>query len=1033
MKSAEKKRKKDINNLAEPKAPQFPQAKLSGAGGSAAQKSRSTFSHDSAALALDRGLSTEQVKARIKAGHSNSNFEEHTKSKFQIYKDNIFTLFNLVNLLIAMMVVYAALEDSSYWKNIMFTGVVISNTAMSIYQELKAKKTLDRLQILTMPDAEVLRDGRLQKIPADKIVRDDIVRLSRGKELSCDGIIVKAKDLNIDEAVLTGESLAQRKEKGDKVKAGTVVTAGEGYMQVQRLARESEAARITAEAKRIKRDNSGIKNDLSKIIAVITLFLFPIAFAMIVPKLAAGKIPVAEILVSTGAALIGMLPEGLYLMTSLAMLAGVRRLLKKKALCQSLSALEGLARIDTLCLDKTGTLTTGEMRVEEVLDLQETSGQLGLEPGVDLLQDAPHDPVALLQDEPRAPVDLLQDSPYGPVDLLQDEPYALVDRDRLQRPGEIKPALQNKRREALEEILYLLVEEEHDKNETGLAVAEYFAESGRAKAVTGIKDYRAFSSELKSTAILLDDGKIYSFGAPTFLIKDLKNEYPEIDSLIKSKAAAGYRVLMLCSEAAKGEKIKDNQGENKRRPELLIVIADIIRKEAAASLKYFQDEDVEIKIISGDDPLTAAGVAKRCGLNVEYLDFSQDYQAAEIIKGKSKKKVHKFKFNLSRSNRRRKSFKRRKRKLRKRKQRMQRRLKLRKRRLAAEKKIKERRLGYKFKKYPRLYAFMQKVKGGKTPKFLIPLRRLIQKLRDRDSEYYDEEQMLERFKALSESEDLPAKYLLVNDYNVFGRVKPEEKKLIVESLKAAGKKPAMIGDGVNDVPALKAADCSVAMLSGSDAAGNVADIVLLDNNFASLLDALAEGRRIINNIERVAELFLVKTIYSLLLSLFYVFSNGIYPLAPVQLTLVSNLTVGIPAFFLALPQNKRRIEGSFLKKVVFKALPSGIAASAVIILLEIMPLSRNERSTAALLLLLTVGFTTLVYGMQPVKLWKKLLFAACLSGAVAALVYLPSLVEAEALNLHFLLACLPFMALAIALIQLLRRTVEKYVLKIKPN
>jgi len=662
---------------------------------------------------LENGLTNEQVKKRIKEKLVNYDTSPPTKSIRRILFENFFTLFNLLNLVFAISIFCV----KSY-KNMLFLLIVIINTAISTIQEIHSKRVVDKLSIMTSNRAKVIRDGKKKDININELVLDDLFELSTGNQVVTDSI-VKSGTVLVNESCITGEPDSITKKTGDMILSGSYIVSGKCIAQVEHIGNDNYTAQISSGAKIITKTKSEIMSSLNKIIKFLTFAIVPIGAGLFFSQLYLDGITLSDAVVQTVAALIGMIPEGLVLLTSTVLAVSVTRLSKSKVLVQDLYCIETLARVDTLCLDKTGTLTEGCMEIKDFI----------------------------------------------PVNCEKKE---------------------------MKNILANIAKFSEDENATIMALKNKFSNPSK-KFIPNKKV--AFSSETKWSGINFKELGSYVIGAPEFVLKRRFSNYKkQIDYYSKN-----YRVLVLAHS-------KYCFNKNNDLPQALeligfVLILDKIRKEASTTIKYFENQRVNIKIISGDNPITVSKIAKRVGIknSEKYFDMS----------------------------------------------------------------------------------------------------------------------------TLDENSDI--KDIAIN-YSIFGRVSPTQKKDLIKALQESGRTVAMTGDGVNDVLALKESDCSIAMANGSDATKNISKLVLLDSNFASMPKIVAEGRRTINNIQRSASLFLVKTIYSSLLALMFLFMREEYPFIPIQLSLISLVTIGIPSFMLALEPNKERIKGNFLKNVISKALPTGLTA-----------------------------------------------------------------------------------------------------------
>ncbi len=660
------------------------------------------------------GLTDEQVNERVDDGFVNYDSSLPTKSVKQILFENFFTLFNFLNLIFA----FAIFAVGSY-RNMLFLLIVVINTAISTIQEVHSKRVIDKLSIMSSTKAKVIRNGNKIQIDVNDIVLDDLVEFSTGSQVMTDSII-RSGTVLVNESCITGESDSITKNPGDMVLSGSFVISGKCIAQVEHIGNDNYTAQISNGAKLIKKTKSEIMTSLNKIIRFLTFAIVPIGIALFYSQLHLDGATFNEAVVQTVAALIGMIPEGLVLLTSTVLAVSVTRLSKSKVLVQDLYCIETLARVDTLCLDKTGTLTEGSMEVKDYFSI-------------------------------------------------------------------------NKNKKDMENILANIAKFSEDENATIMAIKDKF-NNMIAEEFTPNKKV-AFSSETKWSGINFKDVGTYVIGAPEFVLREDFEKYK--DKI--EKYSKDYRVLILVHS-------ESNFNDKNNLPQNIevigfVLILDKIRKEASNTIKYFYRQNVDIKIISGDNPITVSKIARRVGIknSEKYFDMSK---------------------------------------------------------LDDNTKIKD----------------------------------------------------------------------IALNYCIFGRVSPIQKKELIKTLQENGKTVAMTGDGVNDVLALKEADCSIAMANGSDATKNISKLVLLDSNFSSMPKIVAEGRRTINNIQRSASLFLVKTIYSSLLALIFLFMKEDYPFVPIQLSLISVVTIGIPSFMLALEPNRERIKGNFLQNIVSKALPTGLTA-----------------------------------------------------------------------------------------------------------
>lgn len=693
----------------------------------------------------EAGLNAAQAEARRREGLINTDSSVHTKSYIRILSDNLLTLFNIINVILACAILWVGA-----YKNAAFIGVVVCNVIIGIVQEIRAKRVVDKLAFITQSKAHAVRDGDVTELPVDEIVLDDILILENGSQIAADCIVVTG-ECEVNESFVTGESDPVFKKRGDILLAGSFVVSGSCRARVDKVSDGCYISRISSGAKYIKKDVSQIIRGLKKIIKIISVIIVP-AGALIFLKDYHFVGNIRDAVIGTAAALIGMIPQGLMLLTSSALALGIIKLSKKKVLVQDLYCIEMLARVDTLCLDKTGTITEGRMEVSDIITLRE---------GFDIGK-----------------------------------------------------------------ALASLIHATGDTNATASAIAEHCVENDFYASDSAVP----FSSKNKWSAANFTHEGCFVMGAYEFLFVDGSGG-------IADKIAVygkDYRIVVL---AHSKEKATSDALPDGLIPVAIVLLRDRIRPNADKILEYFYSQGVDIKIISGDSPVTVSSIAKSVGVTNgdRYIDCSRLSDEDEIAE-------------------------------------------------AAEK------------------------------------------------------------------------------YTVFGRVTPEIKKALVLALKKRGRTVAMTGDGVNDVLALKESDCSIAMASGSDAARSVSNLVLLDSSFDPLPSVIDEGRRSVNNIQRSASLFLVKTIYSVLLSIIILAIPGMrYPFEPIQLTLIGFVSIGFPSFVLAFAPNKGRISGSFFENIIIKAFPGALVIVADLVLLMLlrrpMQLGHAEFSTLAVVI---TGFTAII-------------------------------------------------------------------------
>lgn len=704
------------------------------------------------------GLTTEEVNQRIKDGKVNIADNDASKTVSQIIRSNVFTYFNFIFAIIA-----AALIVVGEFKQLTFLIVIFANTMIGIIQELNSKRTLDKLSLLNSQKSAVIRNGQEQVIETADIVLDDILVIGSGNQISVDCELLYGS-VKVNESLITGEADEIIKNPGDKLVSGSFAVSGKCCCIATAVGEDSFASKMTADAKKMnKQKRKGMMLSLSRLVLVIGIAIIPLAGLMIYNNFTVHQSSLRDSVVTTAGALLGMIPEGLYLLTSIALAVSVIRLAKKNTLVHELGCIESLARVDVLCVDKTGTITEPSMNVKSVVAL-----------------------------------DL--DMSDGEINSVFSRLVGNLDAD----------------------------------NDTMRALYDYFSPNEVDDAISTVP----FNSALKYSAASFDDGN-FVIGAPEFILSERFFEYK---STVDEYTKTGSRVLMLAAYC--GELDAKPLISELVFPIALVMLSNKVRENAKETFEFFNKNDVQIKVISGDDPRTASAAAIEAGI----------YDADNYISAATLKT---------------------------------------------------------------------------------------------DEEIYD----------------------AVDKYTVFGRVTPIQKRTIVQALKSKKHTVAMTGDGVNDILALKEADCSVAMASGSEVASQVSDLVLLDSDFSSMPDVVMEGRRVINNIERSASLFLVKNIFSFILALVSILALFTYPLSPNNLTLVSALTIGLPGFVLSLAPNTERVHGNFMKNVLYRAAPAAFTDLFCVIMVVafrgIYNIPNNEASTMCTILLGTVGIIMLCYVCRP--------------------------------------------------------------------
>ena len=730
---------------------------------------------------INIGLTTSEIENRRLKGFINVTDSDDTKSYKQIFKDNLFTLFNFINVILGILI----FTTGSY-KNMLFLGVMFSNIIIGTFQEIRAKITLDKISLINNMKVCSIRNGDETYIKIEEIVIDELLKIKAGNQIVSDSI-VRNGILEVDESLLTGESDLVIKKEGDFLYSGSYCVSGNGIIQVVAVGNDNYASKMVKDAKKFNKYPSELRDFLNTIIKYIGISIIPLGIIMFTKHYFIMQESIQDSILSTSAALIGMIPEGLVILTSIALAVGVINLSKHKTLVQELYCIETLARVDTLCLDKTGTITEGKMMV-----------------------------------------DCFSSSHCD-----------------------------------FEEIIQNIVFDLEDDNPTINAIREYFKPKSTFTCIKTIP----FNSKNKYSGAYYKENT-YIIGAYNFMTKHINDE---IKNEIENASSKGYRVISV------GKTTSDDI--NFENIEIIgqIYLLDKIRENATDTLDYFKKQGVDIKIISGDHPITVSHIAKRVGIDTynQYVDMSTI-----------------------------------------------------------------------------------------------------------NNDEIDN---------------------IVEKTTIFGRVTPEQKKLIIQSLKKHGHTVSMSGDGVNDVLAFKEADVSIAMNSGSDIAKSSANLVLLDSNFDALPQVLYEGRRVINNIQRVATLFLTKTIFSILLTFITILFPFEYPFEPIHLTFVSSLTIGIPAFFMALEPNKKRVENRFLENIIKISLPAGISVVACIL---IMNLNKNYSSeTLSQLALITIainGCIVLTKVSKPFTLLRKIVLICAYVGIIIGLFFFESLLNIQQLSIQIL-------------------------------
>ncbi|WP_072748987.1 HAD-IC family P-type ATPase [Lactobacillus helveticus] len=731
---------------------------------------------------LETGLTTAEVEQKIAAGEVNKAVDDQFKTNKQIIRENVFTYFNLIFLVLSILLVVVGA-----YKDLTFLPVIILNTVIGIVQEIRAKKILSKLNVMNATDIGALRNGKEEQVPIEKLVKGDIVLLKTGDQIPADGQVIKG-NIRVNESLLTGESDEITKEVGDELMSGSFVVSGNAYMQLEKVGKESYISKLTIKAKAMgNSEQSEMVRSINKLIKWVGIIIIPLGIALFSMSFFVNKMSLYRSIVSMEAAIIGMIPEGLYLLTTIALALSAVRLARKQVMLHDMKSVETLARVNVLCVDKTGTITEPKMSVEKAVPSKNYQGDLDKVIG-DFAQNMPAD------------------------------------------------------------------------NATMKAVHSFFTQNTGQKASSILP----FTSVNKYSGVVFNDHTLL-IGAPEMVLRD---QFDECQAEFEKYAKTGYRVLIVADYPGV---LTEDDSKLTKPVEVYgyILLTNPIRKEAKATFEYFAKQGVAIKVISGDNPVTVSRVAQQAGIQNSdaYIDASE-----------------------------------------------------------------------------------------------IP------------ENGYEE---------------------AVQKYSVFGRVKPEQKRKFVKALQKQGNTVAMTGDGVNDILAMKKADCSIAMASGNSAAVQASQVVLLDSNFARMPMVVNKGRRVVNNIQRSASLFLVKNIFSFLMAIFSLVMVINYPLQPSQITLISAFTIGLPSFLLALESNHNRIRGQFIPNILSRAIPGGLtdmlAVSILVVAGGYIALDHNDVGTTATLLLVAVGMMVLYHISAPLNRFRLLVMLGSFLGLILAIIFLHDL------------------------------------------
>lgn len=770
----------------------------------------------------ETGLTIEQVNKQKELGNQNVAAEKITKSTTQILTDNICTLFNLFNILIAI-----ALACVGAWSNMVFILIIALNTTIGIVQEFHARKLVEQLSLLSIPNATVVRDGKISEIAVEQLVLDDVMLLESGKQICSDAVVLSG-EIEVNESLLTGESDSIRKMVGDTILSGSFVVSGKCRAKVEHVGTDNFAVHISQEAKQIKQVHSELLSSMKKVTKLTGFLIIPLGVLLFIEAFFLRQNDITSSVVSTAAGLLGMLPKGLVLLISINLAVGVARLAKKKVLVQDLFSLETLAHIDTLCLDKTGTITEGKMKIEQV--------------------------------------------------------YTLSEQDI-----------------AFEDLMGSFLQYTDDNNATFQAMEQYFEKNLTYTPVVKIP----FSSQRKWSAMTFEQAGTLIIGAPERL-----SDQP-LPKEVLAEVENGTRVLVA---GWTPEPIDVNDSLPDIIPLKAILMTDPIRENAVETFSYFQQEGVQIKVISGDNPVAVSAIAKKAGLTE--LDTFIDMSTIQT-----------------------------------------------------------------------------------------------------------DEQLQQA----------------AEEYQVFGRVSPHQKKKLVQALQQKGHSVAMTGDGVNDILALREADCGIAVAQGSDATRQVAQLVLLNSDFSMLKDVLSEGRRVVHNITRVAGVFFVKTLYSVLLCLICLFCNVPFPFAPIQITLIDLAIEGYPSFFMSFEPNNQKVTGTFLSSVMRRAIPNALSIVFIVTFVlffdSILHIPSEQKVLLMYLLVGTVGIQAVFKTCLPFNPLRVFLFVTMSGGYYIAVMLFHTILKLPMISVQILPAFVVLVAISIVLerlfAQVSNRIFQRYV-KVAP-
>ncbi len=744
---------------------------------------------------VEDGLNNEQINERITNNLTNCVKKSTSKSYLNIFYNNVCTFFNFLGLVVCLSLIFVQAPIGDFF----FVVIYLANMGIGIIQEIRAKRCINKLSLVSSKTTKAVRNGKIVEIASSDIVLDDVLILGIGNQIPTDSTILEG-EIEVNESLLTGESVPVKKKVGDTLYAGSFITAGVCTVIAYKVGKDNYVEKLTKQAKQYKKPNSQLMNSLKFIIKCISCAIVPFAIALLVKSLVILDVDIAPAISRTATSVIGMIPSGMFLLTSLALALGIIKLARHNTLVQDLYSLEMLARVDTICFDKTGTITDGNMTVKDVVYLNGYTSEIN-------------------------------------------------------------------------KIVSSMLGSLAGDNQTAQALAKYFGKEITEKAISTLP----FNSKRKLSAVTFESKQTFAFGAPEFVLQ--KSEYQKLEGKINAFASEGLRVLVLAKSTTE---LKEDFVPNDFSPVALILIVDNIREDAIATINWFKENGVQIKVISGDNPITVSEVSKRVG-----IEGADRYVSLEGL-----------------------------------------------------------------------------------------------------------------------TDDEVAK--VANDYTVFGRVSPEQKAILVKAMKEAGHVTAMTGDGVNDILALKESDCAISVAAGSDAAKNISHIVLMDNNFNSMPKVVHEGRRVINNVQSSATLFLMKTMFTMVITILTLCLYEKYPFTLSNMILLEVFVIGLPAFFLSMQPNDSRVEGKFINHVITKSVPSAILMIlSVVVIACLGDISSNELyKTMAVLVLTYSGIINLLNICSPLNKFRSILFFANL--AIVLIGTIVILTNANVSQILGLISLIPF-------------------------